>query len=103
MTRSCGLGNDLTFGQPFAINDYCTSLRGAFGLGLGLLHRLRTGGVRVETSLGHTATFLQLPYMQTFEGKIRDAPSGPQACDWVRSSICMAPSPPADHAQHVCA
>jgi crotonobetainyl-CoA:carnitine CoA-transferase CaiB-like acyl-CoA transferase len=69
--------------QPFAINDYCTGLLGAFGIGLGLLHRLRTGeGVRVETSLGHAATFLQLPYLQTFEGKTWDEPSGPQAHGW---------------------
>jgi crotonobetainyl-CoA:carnitine CoA-transferase CaiB-like acyl-CoA transferase len=74
---------DRPSGQPFAINDYCTGLLGAFGLGLGLLHRLRTGeGVRVETSLGHAATFLQLPFMQTYEGKTWDEPSGPQAQGW---------------------
>ena len=74
---------DRPSGQPFAINDYCTGLLGAFGLGLGLLHRLRTGaGARVETSLGHAATYLQMPYMQTFEGKTWDEPSGPQARGW---------------------
>jgi crotonobetainyl-CoA:carnitine CoA-transferase CaiB-like acyl-CoA transferase len=74
---------DRPSGQPFAINDYCTGLLGAFGLGLGLLHRLKTGeGVRVETSLGHAATFLQLPFMQTYEGKTWDEPSGPQAQGW---------------------
>jgi crotonobetainyl-CoA:carnitine CoA-transferase CaiB-like acyl-CoA transferase len=74
---------DRPSGQPFAINDYCTGLLGAFGLGLGLLHRLRTGaGTHVETSLGHAATYLQLPYMQTFEGKTWDEPSGPQARGW---------------------
>jgi crotonobetainyl-CoA:carnitine CoA-transferase CaiB-like acyl-CoA transferase len=74
---------DRPSGQPFAINDYCTGLLGAFGLGLGLFHRLRTGeGARVETSLGHAATYLQLPYMQTFEGKTWDEPSGPQAKGW---------------------
>ena len=70
-------------GQPFAIDDYCTGLLGALGLGLGLFHRLRTGeGQRVETSLGHAATFLQIPYMQTYEGKVWDEPSGPQAQGW---------------------
>src|SRR5262249_32669967 len=67
-----------------------TGLLGAFGLGLGLLHRLRRGeGQRVETSLGHAATFLQLPYMQSYQGNMRanarkvwDEPSGPQATGW---------------------
>jgi crotonobetainyl-CoA:carnitine CoA-transferase CaiB-like acyl-CoA transferase len=63
--------------------QHCTGLLGAFGLGLGLLHRLRTGeGAHVETSLGHAATYLQLPYMQTYEGKTWDEPSGPQAHGW---------------------
>jgi crotonobetainyl-CoA:carnitine CoA-transferase CaiB-like acyl-CoA transferase len=74
---------DRPSGQPFAINDYCTGLLGAFGLGLGLLHRLRTGvGAHVETSLGHAATFLQIPYMQIYEGKTWDEPSGPRAQGW---------------------
>src|SRR5262249_48881211 len=37
---------------------------------------------RVETSLGHAATFLQLPYMQSYAGKVWDEPSGPQATGW---------------------
>jgi len=74
---------DRPAGQPFAIDDYCTGLLGAFGLGLGLLQRLRTGaGQQVETSLGHAATFLQMPYMQTYAGKVWDEPSGPQATGW---------------------
>jgi len=74
---------DRPSGQPFAVNDYCTGLLGAFGLGLGLLHRLRTGqGQRVETSLGHAATFLQLPYLLSYAGKVWDEPSGPQAQGW---------------------
>jgi len=77
----------IDFGQwiagPLTIDDYCTGLLGAFGLGLGLLHRLRTGeGQRVETSLGHAATFLQLPYLQTYAGKAWDEPSGPEAKGW---------------------
>lgn len=78
-----GGGADRPAGQPFAIDDYCTGLLGALGLGLGLLQRLRTGeGQRVETSLGHAATFLQMPYMQTYEGKAWNEPSGPQATGW---------------------
>jgi len=83
MQARMGGGADRPLGQPFAIDDYCTGLLGAFGLGLGLLHRLRTGeGQRVETSLGHAATFLQIPYMQTYEGKVWDEPSGLQAQGW---------------------
>jgi crotonobetainyl-CoA:carnitine CoA-transferase CaiB-like acyl-CoA transferase len=83
MQARMGGGAHQPAGQPFAINDYCTGLLGAFGLGLGLLHRLRTGeGQRVETSLGHAATFLQMPYMQTYEAKVWDEPSGPQAQGW---------------------
>jgi crotonobetainyl-CoA:carnitine CoA-transferase CaiB-like acyl-CoA transferase len=83
MQARMGGGVDRPLGQPFAIDDYCTGLLGAFGLGLGLLHRLRTGaGQRIETSLGHAATFLQMPYMQTYEGKVWDEPSGPQAQGW---------------------
>jgi len=83
MQARMGGGANQPAGQPFAINDYCTGLLGAFGLGLGLFHRLRTGeGQRVETSLGHAAAFLQMPYMQTYEGKGWDEPSGPQAQGW---------------------
>jgi crotonobetainyl-CoA:carnitine CoA-transferase CaiB-like acyl-CoA transferase len=47
------------------------------------LHRLRTGeGQHIDTSLGHAATYLQLPYMQTYEGKVWDEPSAPQANGW---------------------
>jgi crotonobetainyl-CoA:carnitine CoA-transferase CaiB-like acyl-CoA transferase len=83
MQARMGGGADRPAGQPFAINDYCTGLLGAFGLGLGLFHRLRTGaGQRVETSLGHAATFLQMPYMQTYKGEVWSEPSGPQAQGW---------------------
>ena len=60
MQARMGGSADRPSGQPFAVNDYCTGLLDAFGLGLGLLHRLRRGeGQRGETSLGHAATFLQ--------------------------------------------
>src|SRR6266699_840897 len=55
-----------------------TAARGSTGLATS-----RKGeGQRVETSLGHAATFLQLPYMQSYQGKIWDEPSGPQATGW---------------------
>jgi crotonobetainyl-CoA:carnitine CoA-transferase CaiB-like acyl-CoA transferase len=83
MQARMGGSTERVSGQPFAINDYCTGLLGAFGMGLGLLHRLRTGeGQHINTSLGHAATYLQLPYMQTYEDKVWDEPSTPQAKGW---------------------
>jgi crotonobetainyl-CoA:carnitine CoA-transferase CaiB-like acyl-CoA transferase len=83
MQARMGGAADRPAGQPFAIDDYCTGLLGAFGLGLGLLQRLKRGvGQHVETSLGHAATFLQMPYMQTYKDKVWDEPSGPRATGW---------------------
>ena len=83
MQARAGGGADRASGQPFAVNDYCTGLLGAFGLGLGLLHRLRTGeGQHIDTSLGHAATYLQLPYMQAYKGKVWDEPRAPRANGW---------------------
>jgi crotonobetainyl-CoA:carnitine CoA-transferase CaiB-like acyl-CoA transferase len=46
--------------QPFAPNDYATGLLGAFGVGLALFHRQRTGeGQHAHTSLVAAATVLQ--------------------------------------------
>jgi crotonobetainyl-CoA:carnitine CoA-transferase CaiB-like acyl-CoA transferase len=83
MQARSGGGANRAGGQPYAVNDYCTGLLGAFAVGLGLFHRLRTGeGQNVETSLAHAATFLQLPYMQVYEGKTWDEPAGPEAKGW---------------------
>ena len=69
--------------QPYAVNDYCTGLLGAFGAGLALYHRLRTGeGQSADTSLAQAATYLQLPYLQLYEGKAWDEPKGPDAKGW---------------------
>jgi crotonobetainyl-CoA:carnitine CoA-transferase CaiB-like acyl-CoA transferase len=69
--------------QPFAPNDYATGLLGALALGLALYHRRRTGrGQAVHTSLAAAATLLQSPYLQAFEGKAWDEPSGPAALGW---------------------
>jgi crotonobetainyl-CoA:carnitine CoA-transferase CaiB-like acyl-CoA transferase len=68
---------------PFAVNDYSTGLLGAFALSLALFHRERTGeGQHVTTSLAAAGTFLQTPYMQAYEGKKWDEPSGPDAVGW---------------------
>jgi crotonobetainyl-CoA:carnitine CoA-transferase CaiB-like acyl-CoA transferase len=69
--------------QPFAVNDYCTGLLGALGMGLGVLHRLRTGnGAHVQTSLGHAATYLQSPYLVIGDGRTNEPPGGQHARGW---------------------
>jgi crotonobetainyl-CoA:carnitine CoA-transferase CaiB-like acyl-CoA transferase len=69
--------------QPFACNDYATGLLGAFALGLALFNRQVTGaGQHVQTSLAAAATLLQSPYLQMYDGKVWDEPSGPEALGW---------------------
>ena len=69
--------------QPFACNDYATGLLGAFAIGLALFHRRRTGaGQHVQTSLVAAATLLQSPYLQAYDGKVWDEPSGAAASGW---------------------
>jgi crotonobetainyl-CoA:carnitine CoA-transferase CaiB-like acyl-CoA transferase len=69
--------------QPFAPNDYACGLLGALAVGLALFHRQRTGdGQHVQTSLAAAATLLQASYLQSYEGKVWDEPSGPQARGW---------------------
>jgi crotonobetainyl-CoA:carnitine CoA-transferase CaiB-like acyl-CoA transferase len=69
--------------QPFAPNDYATGLLGAFAVGLALFHRQRSGeGQHVETSLVAAATVLQAASIQTHDGPVPDALSGPDALGW---------------------
>lgn len=66
--------------QPFAINDYGTGINGAFAVGLGLYHRLRTGeGQQVYTALARTASTLQSSFLHDYEGKRWDEPAGQDA------------------------
>jgi crotonobetainyl-CoA:carnitine CoA-transferase CaiB-like acyl-CoA transferase len=66
--------------QPFAVNDYGTGFMGAYGVALALLHRQKTGqGQHVDTALAYTATMLQSPFLQSYEGKKWDEPRGQQA------------------------
>jgi crotonobetainyl-CoA:carnitine CoA-transferase CaiB-like acyl-CoA transferase len=66
--------------QPFAINDAGTGHFGAFGILLGLFHRLRTGeGQLVGASLAQTCTVYQTPYMVAYDAKVwGDEPGGLQ-------------------------
>lgn len=69
--------------SPYPMNDYGSGNLGAFGALLALYHRLRGGGGQhVETSLTHSATFLQVPFMVAFPGREWDEPSGPDAKGW---------------------
>ena len=66
--------------QPFAINDYGTGINGAFGVGMALYHRLRTGeGQQVFTALARTASTLQSNMLHGYEGKRWDEPAGQSA------------------------
>jgi crotonobetainyl-CoA:carnitine CoA-transferase CaiB-like acyl-CoA transferase len=63
--------------QPNPINDYGTGFMGAYAVALALLHRQRTGeGQHVDTALAYTAMTHQSPFMQRYEGKRWDEPSG---------------------------
>jgi crotonobetainyl-CoA:carnitine CoA-transferase CaiB-like acyl-CoA transferase len=65
--------------QPFAPNDYATGLLGAFGVGLALFHRQRSGeGQHAHTSLVAAATLLQAALIPLED----DVPSGPEAVGW---------------------
>ncbi len=66
--------------QPFAINDYGTGINGAFGVGMALYHRLRTGeGQQVFTALARTASTIQSNLLHGYEGKRWDEPAGQDA------------------------
>ena len=78
MRRSGGDGKPGSQANP--VNDYGTGFMGAYGVALALLHRERTGeGQHVDSSLAYTASTLQSQFLQVYEGKIWDEPSGPDA------------------------
>jgi crotonobetainyl-CoA:carnitine CoA-transferase CaiB-like acyl-CoA transferase len=69
--------------SPYPLNDYGSGNLGAFGALLALYHRLRGGEAQhVQTSLTHSGTFLQIPFMVAFSGRKWDEPAGPQAKGW---------------------
>ena len=66
--------------QSVALNDFGTGLVGAYGIGLALLHRERTGeGQHVTGSLAQTACTLQSLFLHDFDGKVWDEPRGQDA------------------------
>ncbi|QJY47392.1 CaiB/BaiF CoA transferase family protein [Pseudonocardia broussonetiae] len=69
--------------SPYPLNDYGSGNLAAFGALLALYHRMRGGeGQHVQSSLTHSATFLQLPFMVAFPGREWDEPAGPRARGW---------------------
>jgi len=76
MRRAGGDGKPGSQANP--VNDYGTGFMGAYGVALALLHRQRTGeGQHVDSSLAYTASTLQCPFLQVYDGKVWDEPSGP--------------------------
>ncbi|HEX8968867.1 MAG TPA: CoA transferase [Chloroflexota bacterium] len=66
--------------QPYLLDDYGTGIRGAFAVGLGVYHRLKTGrGQHVDISLVETATYHQAPFLLQYPGKVWDEPRGTSA------------------------
>ncbi|MFA7295740.1 MAG: CoA transferase [Dehalococcoidia bacterium] len=66
--------------QRLAVTDYGTGYLGAYAVALALLHRAQTGeGQHVATSLSHTATLLQAPFMLDHAGATWDEPRGQSA------------------------
>ncbi len=68
---------------PVLVCDNMTGQNATIGVLLAVYHRIRTGeGQRVQASLSRSATLAQIPYMLTYDGKIWDEPSGPDAKGW---------------------
>jgi len=68
---------------PYPYNDYGSGNLAAFATLLALYHRLRGGkGQHVQSSLTHSGTFLQIPYMVAYPGRVWDEPRGQSAKGW---------------------
>jgi crotonobetainyl-CoA:carnitine CoA-transferase CaiB-like acyl-CoA transferase len=68
---------------PYPYNDYGSGNLAAFGALLALYWRMRGGtGQHVQSSLAHSATFLQLPYMVAYPDRAWDEPRGQDAKGW---------------------
>jgi crotonobetainyl-CoA:carnitine CoA-transferase CaiB-like acyl-CoA transferase len=76
-------GEDEPVMSPYPLNDYGSANLAAFGALLALYHRIRGGGGQhVQSSLTHSGTFLQIPFMVAFQGRQWDEPAGPAAKGW---------------------
>jgi crotonobetainyl-CoA:carnitine CoA-transferase CaiB-like acyl-CoA transferase len=73
-------GDGPPLGQPYLLDDYGTGIRGAFAIGLGMYHRLRTGrGQHIDISLVETATYHSAPFLLEYRGSTHDEPRGIKA------------------------
>ena len=71
-----GFGAEPATGH-LAFTDYGTGHFAAFAVLVALYHRMRTGvGQAVHASLAQTGTFLQVPFMLAYEGRVWDEPNG---------------------------
>ena len=68
---------------PYPYNDYGSGNLAAFATLLALYHRMRGGnGQHVQSSLTHSGTFLQIPYMVAYPGRAWDEPRGQSTKGW---------------------
>jgi crotonobetainyl-CoA:carnitine CoA-transferase CaiB-like acyl-CoA transferase len=73
-------GDGPPLGQPYLLDDYGTGIRGAFAIGLGVYHRLKTGhGQHVNISLVETATYHSAAFLVEYAGSVHDEPRGIEA------------------------
>jgi crotonobetainyl-CoA:carnitine CoA-transferase CaiB-like acyl-CoA transferase len=80
-TRLGGDGEPLM--APYPYNDYGSGNLAAFAALLALYHRMRGGGGQhVQSSLTHSGTFLQIPFMVAYPGRAWDEPRGQSAKGW---------------------
>jgi crotonobetainyl-CoA:carnitine CoA-transferase CaiB-like acyl-CoA transferase len=75
MDRFGGDGPPLS--QPYLLDDYGTGIRGAFAIGLGVYHRLKTGrGQHITLSLVETATYHSAAFLLEYAGSAHDEARG---------------------------
>ncbi len=75
MDRFGGDGPPLA--QPYLLDDYGTGIRGAFAIGLGVYHRLKTSrGQHITLSLVETATYHSAACLVEHPGATHDEPRG---------------------------
>ncbi|MBV9579065.1 MAG: CoA transferase, partial [Chloroflexi bacterium] len=73
-------GDGPPLGQPYLLDDYGTGIRGAFAIGLGIYHRLRSGrGQHINISLVETATCHSAAFLLEYAGSVNSEPRGLQS------------------------
>jgi crotonobetainyl-CoA:carnitine CoA-transferase CaiB-like acyl-CoA transferase len=76
-------GDEEPLMQAYALNDFGTGHYSAFAILLALYHRLQTGEAQhVHASLAQTCTYMQIPFMVAYQGRVWDEPRGQHAKGW---------------------